>query len=346
MIKASIIGASGYAGGELLRLLLHHGGVEITHLAGFGSAGADLSKLYPYLPSMAGRKIIPMNMELLAEESDIIFMAMPHGQGVAPAEAALAKGKKVVDIGADFRFKDAAIYEEWYKIKHDNHDLCKTAVYGLPELFRREIKEAALVANPGCYPTASILALYPLLKAGIVQPGSIVIDAKSGLSGAGKSPGPGNIYCEATQSMKAYNVGRHRHTPEIEEILKEVSGLDQVISFTPHLTPMSRGILATVYAQIPDRAEGKDLNTLYKMTYKDEPFVTVHPEGIWPQTKWAAGTNHCHIALTYDSRSKRAVITAAIDNLIKGAAGQAIQNMNLMFGLPETQGLVYTPVIP
>ncbi len=346
MLKASIIGASGYAGGELLRLLLNHGGIEIAHLVGFSSAGEDIDALFPYLEGMENKKISSLDMDILAKDSDIVFMAMPHGQAVEPAMAALAKGKKVIDIGADFRFKDANIYEKWYKVKHGNHELSASAVYGLPELYRNKIKGASLVANPGCYPTASILALYPLLKAGIIKQDSIIIDAKSGISGAGRKPSSGNIYCEAAESLKAYNVAHHRHTPEIEQILSDVSGMEQLISFTPHLAPMSRGILVTVYAQLNCPAQSKDLNTLFQMTYKDEKFVKVHKEGNWPQTKWATGTNFCHLALTYDSRTKRVIITGAIDNLIKGAAGQAIQNMNLMFGLPEHQGLEFTPVFP
>lgn len=346
MIKVAIIGASGYTGGELLRLLLNHKQVEISHLVGFSTAGQEVTSLFPYLKGLENRTIAEMDMDNIAEDSDVIFLAMPHGQAVAPTMKALSKGKKVIDIGADFRFPDALVYEEWYKVKHDNHELCKEAVYGLPELFRQDVKKASLIANPGCFPTASILSLYPLLKAGLVKPDSIIIDAKSGISGAGKKPSSGNIYCESAESIKAYNVAHHRHTPEIEQIVSRVSGMPHLINFTPHLTPMSRGILATVYAELNCRADSKELNTLYQMTYQDEQFIFVHPEGRWPQTKWASGTNNCHLALTYDNRTKRVIITSAIDNLLKGASGQAIQNMNILFGLPEKTGLELTPLFP
>ena len=346
MIKVSIIGASGYTGGELLRLLLNHQEVELAYLVGFSTAGEDAGNLFPYLRGLSGKKISAMNIDAVTEGSDVIFLAMPHGQAVAPVAAALAKGKKVIDLGADFRFDNAKVYEEWYKVKHDNHALCKEAVYGLPEIFRAQIKNAALIANPGCFPTASLLALYPLLKAGLVKPDTVIIDAKSGVSGAGKKPLAGNIYCEAAESLKAYGVATHRHTPEIERIIGEISGIKQVINFTPHLTPMSRGILATVYANLNCRATSEELNTLYQMTYQDEEFVFVHPEGRWPQTKWACGANTCHIALTFDERTQRVIITAVIDNLLKGASGQAVQNMNLMFDLPENTGLKLMPLVP
>lgn len=348
-IKVAIIGVSGYAGGELLRLLLRHEGVEISGFVGFSTAGNPLSAAFPYLanePALQGKRIDPLDADALAEQSDILFMAMPHGQAVAPAMAALAKGKKVIDIGADFRFRDAKIYEEWYKVAHANHALTAQAVYGLPEIYREKIRGAQVVGNPGCYPTASILALYPLVKAGLVELDSLLVDAKSGVSGAGKNPGPGNIFCEADESLKAYNVGKHRHTPEIEQILGEAAGQPVVLNFTPHLVPMSRGILATAYARLQAPSSGAALTALYRETYANEPFVVVHEEGNWPQTKWASGTNLCHIALTYDPRTRRAIITSAIDNLVKGAAGQAIQNMNLLAGFPETQGLQLTPIFP
>ncbi|MEG1501125.1 MAG: N-acetyl-gamma-glutamyl-phosphate reductase [Clostridiales bacterium] len=346
MIKASILGASGYAGGELLRFLLAHPQVELAHLTGVSSAGKKIGEIFPYLAGFLDKTIEPLNMEEVAQDSDVIFMAMPHGQGVAPAMAGLAKGKKIIDIGADFRFRDALVYEKWYKVKHENHALTKNAVYGLPEIYRQEIKKAQIVGNPGCYPTASLLALYPLLKENLVEQGTIIIDAKSGVSGAGYKPTTTNAFCSADESLKAYNVALHRHTPEIEQVLTDIGGMEQIINFTPHLVPMSRGILATAYAGIKSKTSGQELTDLYHDYYDQELFVHVHDHGNWPQTKWATGSNNCHIALTYDERTGRAIITSVIDNLVKGAAGQAVQNMNLLFDFPEEMALPRTPIFP
>ncbi len=346
VIRAAILGASGYAGGELARLLLAHPQAQISHMIGVSSAGQQASDLFPYLRGLLDQTIEPLDMAAVAADSDVLFMAMPHGQGVAPALAALEAGLKVIDIGADFRFRDAAVYEQWYRVKHDAPEWTARAVYGLPEIYRQQIKTAQVVGNPGCYPTASLLSLYPLLKEGLVEPGSVVIDAKSGTSGAGKSPGADNIYCQVNENIKPYKVASHRHTPEIEQVMSDISGEEQVINFTPHLTPMTRGILATTYAKLRRPSSGEELTQLYAATYAGEPFVTVHPHGQWPQSKWAAGSNVCHVGITYDPRTGRVVAAAVIDNLVKGAAGQALQNMNLLFGLPETMGLPQTPLFP
>ena len=350
MIKVGIIGATGFAGAELLGLLLSHGESEVIALTDINYIGTAACEVFPQLRGYALQlkhlRIEGTDIGLLSAKCDVVFMAMPHGQAAPLAAKLVAAGVKVIDIGSDFRFTDVAVYKEWYKMEHAAQELLPQAVYGLPELFRDEIGGAAVVGNPGCYPTASLLALYPLLKAGIIALDSVIIDAKSGTSGAGRTPSAGNIYCEVNESLKAYNIAAHRHTPEIEMGMTKVTGSVNAVSFTPHLVPMNRGILATVYANVTTQTDAAMLHELYIQTYKDERFVVVHERNIYPQTKWACGTNECHIGLTYDSRTGRAVIVSAIDNLIKGAAGQAVQNMNILFGLPEVTGLELRPLVP
>ena len=350
MIKTGIIGATGFAGAELLTLLLAHGESEIIALSDINYTGTAACEVFPHLsgyaPQLKQLLIEPTDVDSLAAKCDVVFMAMPHGQAAPLAAKLVAAGVKVIDIGSDFRFTDANVYKEWYKMEHPAQELLPQAVYGLPELFRDEIGGAAVIGNPGCYPTASLLALYPLLKAGIVALDSVIIDAKSGVTGAGRTPAMGNIYCEVNESLKAYNIAAHRHTPEIEMGMTKITGAVNAVSFTPHLVPMNRGILATVYANINIKTAAAVLHDLYVQTYKDERFVIVHGQNIYPQTKWACGTNDCHIGLTYDVRTGRAVVVSAIDNLIKGAAGQAVQNMNILFGLPEVTGLELRPLVP
>ncbi len=346
MINVTIIGACGYAGGELLRLLLQHPQVEITHLLDTAFTGQDVASIFPYLQGFIQKEIEDLPYEKVAADSDVIFMATPHGQGIAPAIAAVAAGKKLIDIGTDFRFRDVAVYEKWYGVKHTAAELSAQAIYALPEFYRDQIKSAKVVANPGCYPTASLLALYPLLKEGLVEPGTIIIDAKSGTSGAGRKPAVGNLFAECGDSFKAYGVATHRHTPEIEQEIAHISGIEQTVSFTPHLLPMIRGIHATVYANLRLKTDGETLTKLYRHIYQNEYFVRVHEHGEWPQTKWASGTNLCHLAVTYDPRTGRAIVCSVIDNIGKGAAGQAIQNMNILFDLPEQTGLQLAPMYP
>lgn len=346
-IKVSIVGVTGYAGGELLRLLLAHQAVEIKHITAAKSfIGQDVSASYAYLQGLCSLTIEKTDIDSVIEDSDVIFLAMPAGQGIEPAAKAVAKGKKVIDISTDFRFSDTAVYEQWYKVRHNYPELAASAVYGLPELYRQQVVNADIVANPGCFPTASLLALYPLFKAGLAKSNSVIIDAKSGISGAGRTPTANNIYAQVNENIKPYNVAIHRHTPEIEQILTRISGQEQLINFTPHLTPMTRGILSTVYADLKASSSTAELIELYRQTYDGEYFVKVYDEGIWPQSKWTWGSNFCHIGVTYDPRTQRAVACAAIDNLVKGAAGQAVQNMNILFGLPENQGLELLPVFP
>ncbi len=349
MINLSIIGAASYAGGELIRLLCNHGGVNICHLTGNTYAGKCISQVFPYLQGFIDTTVEALtdeNRAAVIDDSDILFLIMPHGEASAMAKEALTRGKKVIDIGADFRFDDVQVYERWYKVKHQAPELLEQAVYGLPELYRSQIAQASLVGNPGCYPTATILGAYPLLKAGLVQQNSLIVDAKSGVSGAGRTPSSTNIYAAAAQSIKAYGVAGHRHTPEIERIFSAISGKTQLISFTPHLTPMVRGIHSTIYGNLTRDITGEELTQLYKDTYAGEFFVHVHDHGCWPESKWASGSNACHIAVTADGRTGRFIICSVIDNLCKGAAGQAIQNMNILFGLPEQQGLCLAPMYP
>ncbi|MCL2678253.1 MAG: N-acetyl-gamma-glutamyl-phosphate reductase, partial [Clostridiales bacterium] len=321
MIKVGIIGATGYVGAQTMALLLGHKGVQITHMMSIANIGQAADEVFPALRGLLPGKIEAVDTGALIADCDVVFMAMPHGQAIAPTAALAAAGKKVIDLGADFRFRESAVYEQWYKTPHAEPLLARRAVYGLPELYREKIGGAQVTGNPGCYPTASILALYPLLKEGLAVQGSIVIDAKSGVSGAGRTPTPGIIFAEVNENVRAYNVGTHRHTPEIEQALAEISGTEQAVSFTPHLVPMTRGILATAYAVLNKPLSGEALCALYREAYKDEYFVKVHEQGVWPETKWALGGNFCHIGLTYDARTGRAVVCAAIDNLVKGAAG-------------------------
>lgn len=346
MVKVSVVGASSFAGGEIVRLLLNHEEAELALLVGGTHENQKIQEVFPYLKGFIDQSIVKLDIERLAEESDLAFLILPHGQAMEVAEAMFRAGKKVIDMGAAFRFRNAQIYEVWYKEEHLYHGLAQDAVYGLPEIHREKLRKAAIVGNPGCYPTASILALYPLLQEKWSVSDSLIIDAKSGVSGAGRTPGPGNIFAECNESVKAYNIGKHRHTPEIEQELSQIAKEPLLINFTPHLIPMTRGILATAYVRLQPWVAGREVWQLYQRYYEKEYFVKVHPEGVYPQTKWAAGTNFCHIGLAYDDRTHRVIVTSAIDNLGKGAAGQAIQNLNLMFDLPENMGLKILPQCP
>lgn len=346
MIKASVIGATGYAGVEVVRLLALHKEVELVHLTSHSYTGQRMEDIYPHLRGFVSKVLMEQDTELITRDSDVVFVGLPHGHAVPVAEAAARAGKRVIDLGADFRFRNTTVYEEWYKVRHEAPGLSGTAVYGLPEINRKKIKEARVVGNPGCYPTSALLALAPLVKNKLVDLSTIIIDSKSGVSGAGRSAAIGSLYAEAAEGIKAYNVGRHRHTPEIEQELGLLAGENVFVSFTPHLTPMIRGILSTAYATLNEKGKETDLNELYREHYKDEFFVRVHPAGIWPQTKWVTGTNFCDIGLISDPRTNRVVVTSVIDNLVKGAAGQAVQNMNIIFGLPEKTGLGIVPLYP
>lgn len=341
-MKVGILGATGYTGQELLRLLNVHPEASIEYLGSSSSAGKNIAEICPHLWDSVNQKMD--NEEV--PELDVLFVALPHGIAAARAEEILRRGIKIIDLGADFRLNNPEEYETWYKIKHANPALLKEAVYGLPELYRREIEKTKLIANPGCYPTASLLALVPMLKAGMVHQDSVIIDAKSGVSGAGRGIAQAFHYSEVNENFRAYSIGEHRHTPEIEQQLGKAAGAQITISFTPHLVPMTRGILVTIYVQVKEGFGEEELRSCWLEAYQGEPFIHLLPEGVWPQTKYACGSNHAFLQLKYDRRTGRAILVSVIDNLVKGASGQAIQNMNILFGLPETTGLEMTGLWP
>jgi N-acetyl-gamma-glutamyl-phosphate reductase len=340
-----IVGASGYAGLELVRLLLDHPQAKVTYLASKGDGGKDLNEIFPALKGHFSMKCEDFDPVRALAAADFFFLAMPHGLSGDMAPKLLKPGKKVVDIGSDFRLDDEAAYEKWYRMKAARKPDVPT-VYGLPELNGDAVKGAVLVANPGCFPTATVLGLYPLVKRGLIDPRGIVVDAKTGVSGAGRTPAIGNLMVETNENIKAYKVGMHQHTPEIEQVLSKAAGAPVTVAFTTHLAPLSRGILATAYGRLREPAATADLLNLYRETYREEPFVQVMPEGVYPGVKEVLGSNTCMIGLKVDERTGTVIVVSVIDNLTKGASGQAIQNMNLMCGLDETLGLPRVGLIP
>ncbi len=338
MIRAGILGATGYAGAELTRLLSLHKEVTITMLASKSYAGQKMSDVYPALRGVCDLVLEEADVDVAKEKCDVVFTALPHGVSHNVISALFEKGLKVIDLSGDFRYDDIETYEEWYKVKHACPELLKQSVYGLCELHREKIKKARLIGNPGCYTTCSILGLAPLLKNGAIETKNIIIDAKSGVSGAGRGLGLDYHFCECTENMKAYKIATHRHTSEIEQELSKVAGEEIKLSFTPHLVPMKRGIFATEYANLKKPYTKEELLNMYHDFFKDEPFVRIYDEEL-PESNHVAGSNFVDIGLEVDSRLNRVIVISNIDNLIKGAAGQAIQNMNLMFGLDETEGL-------
>jgi N-acetyl-gamma-glutamyl-phosphate reductase len=345
-LNIAIVGSSGYTGGELSRLLLHHPQAVVTAVTSERSAGQPLAALFPHLAGLTDIVCEPLEPAAIAAKADFIFLALPHVTAQEAAHKFWALGKKVVDLSADYRISDPATYEKWYEHKHQYPDLLKDAVYGLPELHRDRIKQASLVANPGCYPTSAILGLTPLLRQLAVDPATIIVDSKSGVSGAGRSPALPYHYPEANEGLMAYKIASHRHTPEIEQEFSGLAGRAVTISFTPHLIPMNRGILTTIYASLAAPLDGAALHALYREAYRAEPFVRVLPLGSFPNVRNVRGSNFCDIGVAVDPRTNRAVIVSAIDNLVKGASGQAIQNMNLMMGFPETEGLKFAGLFP
>jgi N-acetyl-gamma-glutamyl-phosphate reductase len=352
-IRAGVMGASGYGGVELARLLAMHPHAEMTAATASGErAGAKLSDLFPSLRGLCDIVCEEFDAENLASKCDVVFMALPHGKAFDIARPLLELGVKVIDLGADFRLRDVEEYKQWYKLDHAAPDLLAEAVYGLPEWNRDKIKGARLIANPGCYPTSAILTLAPFVAAGAIDNKSIIVDAASGTSGAGRSSfGLGMHFPELHGDFKAYNVAGHRHTPEIEQGLHDVLGdasgdRSFKISFTAHLLPIARGILATSYATLKSTLSTEDALQILHDKYDEEPFVRIHPAGSLPQVKHVAGSNFCDIGAVVDSRTNRLIVISSEDNLVKGAAGQAVQNMNLMFGLEETSGLMLAPLFP
>lgn len=346
MIKVGIIGATGYTGAELVRFLSRHPKVKIVALTSQSYIGQELTEVYPHLNRYSELICREQDIPKLAKECDVIFTALPHGLSMDVVAEAVDKGKKVIDLGADYRFDNQDVYEEWYKVKHTTPKLLKESVYGLPELNKDKIVEARVIGNPGCYPTSIILGLAPLLKNNLIQTNSVIADSKSGVSGAGRAISLGSHYAEINDSIKAYNIGVHRHTPEIEQELSKLADESLIISFSPHLTPMTRGILSTIYSQLKKDISTEQLLEVYREFYQDKYFVRVLPKGVLPQTKWVYGSNFCDIGITVDPRTNRVVICSAIDNLVKGASGQAIQNMNILFGLSEEMGIDQAPLFP
>jgi N-acetyl-gamma-glutamyl-phosphate reductase len=339
-VPVGIVGASGYGGVQLVRLLMDHPEVELVYLGGESSAGKPLADLYPHLAHIINQQIEAVDTETIAERCEVVFLSLPNGLACKMAPQLLEKGCKVLDLSADYRFSDLTTYTSWYGVQRTDLATAAQSVYGLPELYRDRIAEAQLIGCPGCYPTASLLALSPLLKQGLIVPETAIVDAKSGTSGGGRQAKVNMLLAEADNSLGAYNVARHRHTPEIEQICSDLAGHEVTIQFTPHLIPMVRGILATVYATLRDPGLVRDdLITIYRAFYRNSPWVTVCDPGVYPQTKWAGGSNLCYIGIEVDPRTGRAIVMSVIDNLIKGQAGQAIQCLNIMMGWDETLGL-------
>ena len=346
MIKAGIIGSTGYAGAELARLLLAHPDAEIIRLGSKTYAGEPYAGQYANFRSLVGADCGNDDAAALADEADVIFTATPQGFCAGIINEEILSKTKVIDLSADFRLKDVSVYEKWYAIEHASPQFLPEAVYGLCELEREKIKGARLVANPGCYTTCSILALYPLVAESLIDPATIIIDAKSGTSGAGRGAKQANLFCEVNENIKAYGVASHRHTPEIEEQLAKAAGAPVTLNFTPHLVPMNRGILVTAYASVTGGGDEDRLRAAYEKYYGNEYFIRLLPPGTCPETKWVEGSNFTDISFVIDPRTGRVIVMAALDNLVKGAAGQAVQNMNILFGLPENTGLNQVPLFP
>ena len=346
MIKAGIIGATGYAGGELVRILLGHREVEIKWYGSRSYIDQKYASVYQNMFQLVEDTCLDDNISALADQVDVIFTATPQGYLAGLLNQEILSKVKVIDLSADYRIKDVSVYEKWYNIEHKSPEFIEEAVYGLCEINREQIQKARLVANPGCYPTCSFLSIYPLIKKGYIDPKTLVIDAKSGTSGAGRGAKVDNLYCEVNENIKAYGVASHRHTPEIEEQLSLVAGEKVTLNFTPHLVPMNRGILITAYASVKEGVTEEQIRSAYQEAYQDERFVRFLLPGVCPQTKWVEGSNYVDVNVVYDGRTNRVIMMGAMDNLVKGAAGQAVQNMNLMFGLPEDMGLTLVPMFP
>ncbi|MEE1085585.1 MAG: N-acetyl-gamma-glutamyl-phosphate reductase [Schaedlerella sp.] len=346
MIKVGIIGSTGYAGAELVRILTAHKEAEIVWYGSRSYIDKKYSSVYQNMFQIVDAVCMDDNMEELANQVDVIFTATPQGLCASLVNEEILSKVKIIDLSADFRIKDVSVYEKWYGIEHKSPEFIGEAVYGLCEINREDVKKARLVANPGCYTTCSILTAYPLAKEGLIDLSTLVIDAKSGTSGAGRGAKLPNLFCEVNENMKAYGIANHRHTPEIEEQLGYASGEEVLLNFTPHLVPMNRGILATEYAKLTRKVTYEEVKAIYDKYYAGEKFVRVLDKDVFPETKWVEGSNYVDINFKIDERTGRIIMIGAIDNLVKGAAGQAVQNMNLMFGLNESEGLELVPMFP
>ncbi|MGB2926005.1 MAG: N-acetyl-gamma-glutamyl-phosphate reductase [Limnothrix sp.] len=339
-VSVGIVGASGYGGVQLVRLLNDHPQVELTYLGGNSSAGKPYAEIYPHVGHRIKMIVEAIDLDVIAERCEVVFLGLPNGLACTFAPELVKRGCKVLDLSADYRFEDLETYKTWYKTERTDQETNAIAVYGLPELYREEISKAQLIGCPGCYVTASLLALSPLFKQGLIQPETAIIDAKSGTSGGGRQAKINLLLAEADASLGAYGVASHRHTPEIEQTCSKLASQDIRVQFTPHLIPMPRGILSTVYANLRDPGLVRDdLLTIYNSFYRASPCVEVLPNGVYPQTKWACGTNLCYLGIAVDHRTGRVIVMSAIDNLLKGQSGQAVQCMNLMMGWEETAGL-------
>ncbi|MEG6586944.1 N-acetyl-gamma-glutamyl-phosphate reductase [Dendrosporobacter sp. 1207_IL3150] len=344
-MKVSIIGATGYTGEELLRILANHPQAEIIHITSESQTGTSIESVYTHFNGFYEKKLDSMKeLEKIAKASDAVFIGLPHGHAMAAGKVLSQYGTKVIDLGADYRFRDISVYEKWYKVEHTHPEA--EAVYGLTELYREQVKAAQIIGNPGCYTTATILALAPLAKNNLIDFKSIIVDAKSGVSGAGRSLSLNSHFTEMFENFKAYNIAGHRHTPEIEQALTEFAEGPVIISFTPHLVPMARGILSTCYAALKPGVSSQDIDDAYNSLYEDEYFVRLLGRGGYPATKNTRGSNFCDLGWHIDERTGRVIVVSAIDNLVKGAAGQAIQNFNVMFGMDERLGLMQAPLYP
>lgn len=345
MIKAAIIGASGYAGAELCRILADHTHVQISAVTSRQHAQTPIAEVFPHLRNRISLICEEPDIEKLCLNNDIIFTAVPHQTAMEIVPGILNAGRKVIDLSADFRLKDVTVYERWYQ-KHTAPEYIQQAVYGLPEIYRKDIATSSLVANPGCYPTSILLALAPLLKNGAILPETIIVDSKSGTSGAGRGANVATLFCEVNDGFRPYKVGDHRHTPEIEQEINLLSTKQTAISFTPHLLPITRGIESTIYATLQEKVDIQKIEAMFLEQYKDEPFIRLLSPPALPATQYVRGSNYCDISFRVDERTNRIVVMSAIDNIVKGAAGQAIQNMNIMFGFPEQEGLTGLPLFP
>lgn len=344
-MKASVIGATGFAGVELLRLLDGHPNVEITNITSESSTGENIADIYPHLSGHIDKKLGSMqNIKSIAEESDVVFIALPHGHAMKVGQSLLKTSAKIIDLGGDYRFSDYHVFEEWYKLKHE--DPQAKAVYGLTELYREKVKNAKFVANPGCYTTCSILALVPMFKAGLIETNGIVVNAASGTTGAGRGLKEGSMYCAVNENFHAYGVGSHRHTPEIEQVYSEFAREAVVIQFTPHLLPVDRGILATCYAKLKSGVTAAQVDKAYRDMYEAEEFIRLRGQGVCPEIKNVRASNFVDVGWQIDKRTNQLIAMTVLDNLVKGAAGQAVQNMNVMFSLKENTGLTQLPIYP
>ena len=346
MIKAGIIGSTGYAGQELVRILTQHKDAEVVWYGSRSYIDKKYADVFANMFEIVDEKCLDDNIEELADKVDVIFTATPQGLCSSLVNEEILNKVKIIDLSADFRIKDVATYEKWYKIEHKSPEFIDEAVYGLCEINREKTKGARLIANPGCYTTCSILSIYPMVKEGLIDPKSIIIDAKSGTSGAGRGAKVPNLFCEVNENIKAYGVGTHRHTPEIEEQLGYAAGEEVLINFTPHLVPMQRGILVTAYANLKKEVTYEEVKAVYDKYYKKEQFIRVLENETPPETRWVEGSNYVDVSFKIDERTGRIIMMGALDNLIKGAAGQAVQNMNIIFGLPENEGLQQVPMFP